>query len=296
VLRSTAERILRTVNTNTDPNRTPLADATFVHKTGMSDSEYKQWLIDHNRADIADSEILEWHKEQQEKRYDDKQLQSDTMYKVLSPVSQLFGSTVHAGLVTLDDATLAKKSVLERTHVAISRFTGGAGRKLLFKEEVLPTATVLSTTLNITNFALWQIGLLALVFQEINRGYVGIGAGTRKGQGQVKITVPVIEFTYNAQAYKNGEKGIISAQARLAEFPWSVKDVPCAVQKTEHDKILLKGIDPQSLQGWREEGLKLLRVEGAQVTTLFQEAVQNVWVPWIDAAIEEGGQHVKESV
>jgi len=287
VLRSTAERILRTVDTNTDPKRIPLADAPFVHASDMSREQYQEWLQAHQRADIADSEMMEWHAVQEPPSYTAPQLEPGAIYTLLSAASQLFGCTLHAGLVMLDDTTVPARRLSPRTHVAIDRFTGGAAQGALFTEELVPPTLPLTTTLTITNFALWQIGLLALVFQEINRGYVGMGAGTRKGQGQMKIAVPAITFTYNAQAYRDSQKGIISAQARLAEPPWSVNDIPYAVQHTEGDKVLLSDIDPQTSQDWREQGRKILLVQEEQVTALFQEAVQHAWVPWVQQMMKQ---------
>jgi|GEM_PF-5719063 len=281
VLRSTAERILRTVDTNTDPKRIPLADDPFVHK----DADYRQY----ERATIADSELAEWN--ETHNRYTQEQLAPERIYRVLSAASQMFGCTLHAGLVTLDDATMPARRLSPRTHVAIDRFTGGVGEGP-FNEQLVVEQSPLTTHLTITNFALWQIGLLALVFQEINRGYVGIGAGTRKGQGQMKIAVPVITFTYNAQAYKDSQKGIISAQAALKQWlPEMVHDVPeeiSAMQAgSEDNTVLLEAIDPQTSQDWREQGMKVLLVQEEQVPALFQEAVQHAWGPWVQQMMKQ---------
>jgi hypothetical protein len=73
----------------------------------------------------------------------------------------------------------------------------------------------------------------------------------------------------------------------LAEPPWSVNDVPYAVQHTEGDKVLLSDIDPQTSQDWREHGMKVLLVQEEQVTALFQEAVQHAWVPWVQQMMKQ---------
>ncbi len=275
VLRSTAERILRTVDTNTDPKRIPLADDPFVHK----DADYRQY----ERSTIADSELAKWN--EKHKRYTKEQLAPERVYKVLSAASQMFGCTLHAGLVTLDDATMPARRLSPRTHVAIDRFTGGVGEGP-FNEQLVVEQSPLTTHLTITNFALWQIGLLALVFQEINRGYVGMGAGTRKGQGQMKITVDTIVFRYATKAY-TVTSGVISAQARLADPPWFVRDVPAEVTAIEHPLVLLDAIDPQTSRDWRAEGMKILLVQEEQVTALFQEAVQHAWVPWVQQMMKQ---------
>lgn len=305
VLRSTAERILRTMHPNRDPHWIPLADDPFVHGSahlagsseGSSGSAPSAGRLPGERSKIADSELREWLEQQpaswfanqqeyaalmkldQEPRFDPERA-AKQIYKLLSPASQLFGCTLHAGLLTLEDARAARLNG-RRTHVAIDRFTGGVGEGP-FIEALAPSDAPLTTTLTITNFALWQVGLLALVFQEINRGYVGVGGGTRKGQGQVRIEVPQVVVCYAEQAYPRAA-GIISAQAQLAREPWSasVRDVPAEVQAVERGLVLLADLEPQPNTDWRAAGLRTLLVQEACVAQLFREAVQQAWRPWV---------------
>jgi hypothetical protein len=156
-----------------------------------------------------------------------------------------------------------------------------------FNEKLVADRTPLTTSLTITNFALWQIGLLALVFQEMNRGYVGVGGGTRKGQGQVQVAVERMVFRYAAKAY-TVPSGIVSAQAALRQWlPESTYDVPAVVSNAtdtrgvEDGLVLLATVDPQLSSDWREAGQAVLTVQEAQVSQLFREAVQQAWGPWV---------------
>jgi CRISPR/Cas system CSM-associated protein Csm3 (group 7 of RAMP superfamily) len=289
----------------------PLADNPFVHtfeelqqlaphKVAEADKEHdvakkRQILLSGlARSQITDAEIKEWNEQRQvyTKLLDPKEF-SANIFKYLSSASQLFGCTLHAGLVRLDDAHASQENSHRRVHVAIDRFTGSVGTPP-FQEELAPAHAPLTTKLTITNFALWQIGLLALVFQEINLGYVGIGGGTRKGQGQVKIEVPSVTCTYNAKAWQ--QNGIISAQARLAEEPWNCSDIPLSVQATEGPLpdqqgkylCLLRDLVAQSDDNdWRCDGMKRFVLSQEQVHELFKDAVQKAWKPWIKRIREE---------
>jgi hypothetical protein len=133
---------------------------------------------------------------------------------------------------------------------------------------------------------------MALVFQEINRGYAALGGGTRKGQGQFRIDIPRITCTYAANIY-DVPHGIISAQAQLAGRHYRARDVPPAVTTIEAEYVpdtdppdvrsrvvLLRDlhIDPQPERDWRDAGLVTLTIqEGAQVTQLLREAVELAW-------------------
>ncbi len=275
VLRSTAERILRSVDPERSASRIPLADEPFIHQP------YELPRL--QRGQIADSELIEWNKGQ--RHYSSEELTPQTIYKRQSAASQLFGSTLHAGLLRLEDAAAPSVQRHRRSHVAIDRFTGGVGEGP-FIEELAPAATTLETKLTLTNFALWQIGLLALVFQEINRGYVGLGGGTRKGQGRVQINAARITIQYPELVY-NVPSGVISAQARLADPPWSSPDVPKEVVAVERGCVLLAELEPYLDQNWRESGTRTLLVQEDQIESLFTAAVATVWRAWVDQMTQD---------
>lgn len=290
VLRSTAERILRTIDPDRPADLTPLADATFLQHDHQADGNAgnddakeraKRWLRTQRRADIADSQLLEWYEAN-----DHPQPEGNALYPLLSAASQLFGATPHRGLVALEDARAATDTLARRSHVAIDRFTGGVGEGP-FLEELTPDAQQpLETTLTIANFALYQIGLLALTFQEINRGYTGIGGGTRKGQGRVRIAVTAATIRYEHR--DPAARGIVSAQVRLVGPPWYARDIPPAVQAIEQSVALLADVRPVEPHGWRERGVQTFKLNQAQTERLFAEAVERAWCPWLDVVTREG--------
>jgi len=279
VLRSTAECILRSMQPERSPALRPLADDPFVHPNEADLNRLE-------RAAIADTELVEWNN--RHRRYT-SEIKPDQVYRILSPASQLFGCTLHAGLVTLEDACASERRTWRRSHVAIDRFTGGVGEGP-FIEKLAAAETSLTTTLTITNFALWHIALMALVVQEISRGYVHVGGGTRKGQGQVQIAIPRLDISYARAAYNKSDNkpvGIISAQARLEDEPWHATDVPLDVVAAEGGITLLETLEPQSPRGWREESTVLFLVQEDQVEQLFREAVAKAWRAWIEQVKKE---------
>jgi CRISPR/Cas system CSM-associated protein Csm3 (group 7 of RAMP superfamily) len=288
VLRSTAERILRSLQPERSPDQIPLADHPFVNSRNeegdMSADVYRDRLKQQGRGEIADSELIEWN--DQRKQYTDDQLKPDQIYKLLSPASQLFGATVHAGLLTLTDAQPQSVKLQRRSHVAIDRLTGGVGEGP-FIEELSPANVPLTSTLRITNFALRHLALLALTVQEINAGFSAIGGGTRKGQGRVKIALSGLEFAYSA-ATNHYSNGIISAQACLAAQNLAA-DVPEGVRKHEVGVVILPDLAPLPSQDWRNDGLVRFAVPEARLDECFQSAVRDAWVPWVRDAISEGG-------
>jgi CRISPR/Cas system CSM-associated protein Csm3 (group 7 of RAMP superfamily) len=272
VLRSTAEYILRSVDPERPEAARPLADTPFVRGEGQS-------LAGLPRGAIADSELLEWWEANPEQR---AAATAQPLYPQLSAASQLFGATVHAGQLTLDDA-VATPAFATRPHVAISRFTGGVVDKRLFSERLVQPQGTLGTTLMVTNFALWQLALLGLVFRELSRGFIGFGAGTRKGQGHMRVSVNTIAFQYAAHAYPKAHHGIVSAQARAADAPEAVRAI-----EAELDLLADQGdalVPPTG--DWRDEGLVRRTVPPELCDAFFAAATRQVWKPWVLAMRKE---------
>lgn len=288
VLRSTAERILRSLQPERPPDQIPLADHPFVNSRtaegDMADDVYRDWLKQQERGAIADSELREWN--EQRKHYNNVDVAPERIYKLLSAASQIFGATVHAGLVTLTDAQPKPVDLQRRSHVAIDRLTGGVGEGP-FIEELSPALVPLTCTLRMTNFALWHLALLALTVQEFNAGYSAVGGGTRKGQGRVQMTLSNLECAYSAAA-DHRANGIISAQARLAARKLA-NDVPDLVREHEHEPVLLPDLAPLPARDWRDAGLVRFEVPNSRLNEFFQAAVRDAWVPWVRAAISERG-------
>ena len=135
---------------------------------------------------------------------------ADVPYAVACPACRLFGCTGTASRILISDADVKGGRSVFRDMIGIDRFTGGvfqgemddAGEKKKsgganMRFHALEGATF-STEIAITNFELWQLGLLAFVFRDFEEGLVSIGFGKTKGLGQVKGTIEKIHLVYPA--------------------------------------------------------------------------------------------------
>lgn len=120
-------------------------------------------------------------------------ISSAEMYRVSCPACRLFGSHNYIGRLATSDAYLTKES--ERNHlfeirdgVAIDRLTGGAAAGAKYDFEVL-TKGNFETSIDVRNFELWQLGLLGLVFRDMEDGLIRLGFGKSRGLGKIKITI-----------------------------------------------------------------------------------------------------------
>ncbi len=269
VIRSTAERILQSIGSARDPLTAPLIAPIFV--------EHGRDLHGFGRADVSDSELLAWHATLSQEQQAQLPVTPDRIYMLLSAASQLFGATVHAGLLHISDAGVAAATA-RRSHVALDRFHGGVGEGP-FVEELVSTKAPLTTQIEIHNFALWHIALLALVVREINEGYVRFGLGTRKGQGRMQAQMTHMRFEYSALAYQI-PSGILSAQARLAAPPWNMADIPQAVLQAESLPVCPE-LHPREPTCWQEEGIRFIDVPEKQVLPVLQALVAGPWQTWI---------------
>jgi CRISPR/Cas system CSM-associated protein Csm3 (group 7 of RAMP superfamily) len=90
--------------------------------------------------------------------------------------------------VRFRDATIVGAEPAERTHVAIDRFTGGQAHGLLFTEEVVSSGRI-TVEILIEDRQLQPVieALMHVVAWDIHDGYVGIGHGTARGMGSLRL-------------------------------------------------------------------------------------------------------------
>jgi CRISPR-associated protein Csm3 len=176
-VRAQAERILRTVIPGEPP---ATACDPFKMEAGPAQSCSKR--LDETHADVP--------------------------YAKACPACRLFGCTGTASRIQFSDADVDKsaRSVF-RDMIGIDRFTGGVfqreagedgekkGRGANMRLHALEKSSF-STTIALTNFEIWQLGLLAFVFRDFEEGLVSIGFGKTKGFGQVKGKIERIELVY----------------------------------------------------------------------------------------------------
>lgn len=114
-------------------------------------------------------------------------------YRDSCPICQLFGNTAQGSRIAFAEGKITggKPTLIDNN--AISRQTGAAISP--FKSLVLLDAEI-ETEVQLRNFELWQVGLLAHLFDDLKNGLVRLGSGKSKGWGRVKAQVTAIKLTY----------------------------------------------------------------------------------------------------
>jgi len=118
-----------------------------------------------------------------------------TPYAAACPACKLFGCTATASRIRFTDAEISGARSVYRDMIGIDRFTGGVftgdrseeggGGGANMRVHALEGATF-TTTVTVTNFELWQLGLMAYVLRDFAEELVAIGFGKSKGFGVVK--------------------------------------------------------------------------------------------------------------
>ncbi|GFP30734.1 hypothetical protein HKBW3S34_01653 [Candidatus Hakubella thermalkaliphila] len=134
-----------------------------------------------------------------------KERDFDTIYSKACIVSKLFGFTAMGGRIRLEDVYPTNPDKFKRglkllDHVAIDRFTEGAaeGKKFnsrpFFPKNPLDDSGDLEFRLELRDFELWHIGLVALVLKDLQLGKIRIGYGRTKGFGKVVLLPETVEI------------------------------------------------------------------------------------------------------
>lgn len=128
-------------------------------------------------------------------------------YALACPICRTFGHTHLAAHLRLSDAyplNPAQPANIEVFHqtnetssrdgVAIDRISGAVAVGPFNLEVVTQGAFYGSLTL--TNFQLWQLGLLAIVWRDLGQGRVPMGFGKSRGLGRVAVEYVKAELSY----------------------------------------------------------------------------------------------------
>ena len=162
-IRAHAERIVRTVGRDSNPNKPGILWAT----NPLTD-EYK-YLKDPNDPQ--------------------KNRPAADIYKYSCFTDQLFGNTEIASRFRIEDAYPVEPNAIkleERNGVAIDRVFGSTIPGALFNYQVC-TQGKFNTKIHLKNFTLAQLGLIGLVLRDLNEGWFGLGFGKSRGLGNVKV-------------------------------------------------------------------------------------------------------------
>jgi CRISPR/Cas system CSM-associated protein Csm3 (group 7 of RAMP superfamily) len=96
------------------------------------------------------------------------------------------GPVGRRGALRFRTSTITGSRTVRKTHVAIDRFTGGARRGQLFTEEVLEGAQTCLEVV-VPEHHSWALPLLDWVAWDIHEGFVGVGHGTTRGLGSLRL-------------------------------------------------------------------------------------------------------------
>ena len=127
----------------------------------------------------------------------------------------------------------------QRPGVKIDRRTGTAAREALYEVEVVTSGSFFGE-MTIRNYQLWQVGLLALVFRDINEGFQRVGAMKSRGLGRVKMTVEELRIEQFGSLSKPDPQEVrgIGAVVSLEDYDLVEED---AIPKPENLKDLGDG-------------------------------------------------------
>jgi CRISPR-associated RAMP protein (TIGR02581 family) len=150
--------------------------------------------IDSNNKDLTPEEIAQAAcglrvNPKNKDGFKNRKTDSAKMYNVSCPACRLFGSHNYIGRLATSDAYLTGQHLLEiRDGIAIDRLTGGTAAGAKYDFEVL-TKGNFETSIDVRNFELWQLGLLGLVFRDMEDGLIRLGFGKSRGLGKIKVTI-----------------------------------------------------------------------------------------------------------
>lgn len=176
--------------------------------------EEKEADIEQRRSDYRDScgERFVRYSKQGDNERDHLEKRTDLVYHDSCPTCRLYGSTGFIGRIAIGDAYLVSSSKLEqRDGVGIDRLTGGASHGAKFELEVVSRDVVFETDIHLSNFEIWQLGMLFVVLQDMEDELIRIGSGRSRGLGKVTAQV--------SEAERNGRPGgfVVSGMRESAE-------------------------------------------------------------------------------
>ncbi len=134
------------------------------------------------------------------KRLEKLKKKNPNAYALSCPICKIFGNTSLGSRIKFSDAILSDQgsrnrlNLPKRDGIAIDRFTGGVKEGPFSYQYVLNRE--FTTKIQIRNFELWQLGILAFLLRDFEDELVPIGYGKTRGLGKVKGTIDLMAITY----------------------------------------------------------------------------------------------------
>lgn len=129
-------------------------------------------------------------------------LKDKPAYQFACMICKLFGCGGLAARISFSDGELANCKIRLVDGIGIDRFTGGVAEGVNFKNQALEGG-YFTFRLTLRNFEIWQLGLLAFVFRDLEEGALKIGFGKTKGFGQIEGSIAGGQFTYSRALTEN---------------------------------------------------------------------------------------------
>ncbi|MBR8832950.1 MAG: CRISPR-associated protein [Stigonema ocellatum SAG 48.90 = DSM 106950] len=188
-IRAHAERIVRTVGRESNPNNPKIL---WANDPLNDQYDYLKNLLPHD------------------------------IYKKSSFTDQMFGNTAIASRVRIEDAypvDLKQIKVEERNGVAIDRVFGSVAVGP-FNYQVC-TAGEFQTKIHLKNFSLAQLGLIGLVLRDLNDGWFGLGFAKSRGLGTVTVKFNSATVQYPG-CQLDAESRKIRHMGNAGEWNWTL--------------------------------------------------------------------------
>jgi CRISPR-associated protein Csm3 len=128
-----------------------------------------------------------------ERARDDDEEFTKSLWQLSCTACRLFGSPWLASRVAFQDAMLANRDSLlrlteVRDGVGIDRDLGSAKSGIKYDFETVPAGAEFALTIVVENADDWEVGLLLLALQAMQRGELPIGGKTTRGPGWTELT------------------------------------------------------------------------------------------------------------
>lgn len=179
---------------------------------------------------------------------------------------RLFGSLSMKGRAAIRDLLPAAGEEADHANltqvrfgVGINRVSGGVSRGKLFDQEVVPVGVTFSGDVALENYQVWQLGLLAQAFAELNDGFAQLGSSKSRGLGVVKVAV---EGMLHEQPLRSGERAagvgrIFTAPQLDAYGLLREAELPVATG-TRHGLFRRFELNAEQAAAWLDAGLDAL--------------------------------------
>jgi CRISPR-associated protein Csm3 len=150
-----------------------------------------------------------------------------------------------------------------RFGIAINRISGGVSRGKLFDQEVVPGGTPFWGEIALENYQAWQLGLLAMAFEELDEGLAQLGSSKSRGLGVVSLALESIVHEQAAHAgLRPSGVGAIFNEARRRDYGLLAESELPAAKGRPRGLFVRFSVAGDEAKGWLEAGLTALESLG----------------------------------